>query len=57
MYDEYFAVLAYDHRVECGFYDHAVIRESYEQIVTEPDELDIDGVPYFDIDDDDEIII
>lgn len=61
MADDYFAVLAYDHRVMCGFYNH---RPSYDFRVSDSskhsdssDSSDSDFTPpYFDIDDDDIII-
>ncbi len=59
MADEYFSTLAFDHRVMCGFYDHAPIRESYELPSYElpSTEKSDNDVPYFDFDIDDDIII
>jgi len=57
MADEYFATLAYDHRVMCGFYDHAPVRESYELPSIEASDEPDDAVPFFDFDIDDDIII
>lgn len=56
MADDYFAILAYDHRVVCGFYDHEPL-DPWRTVptTTTPSNTD-DSVPYFDIDDD-EIII
>lgn len=57
MADDYFATLAYDHRVMCGFYDHEPIRESYERPSYEPSDSSEFDVPDFGEFEDEDIII